>query len=237
MRKVERLALAVGALLVMVAIASTTLAVARKPPITAATIKAESEILAIHYKALDLYMATRAERQQDDTDEDTPWWLDLLMPAAPVADPEAASAEQAEESWEDPIEQVKQEFISSLQADLGLKNIRSIEKPQRRELHGVKRLKREFPKATILDFITTSVTVFPFNPFGSRYRFVYKAEARLIQPEASRVVWSAKCRYMGKARRLETFARDNGALLKTELESAAQECVETLYSAFLDKIE
>ncbi len=237
MSKVERLAPAVGALLVMVAIASTTLAVARKPSITAATIKAEPEILAIHYKALDLHMATRAERQEDDTDEDTPWWLELLMPTGPVADPEAASAEQAEESWEDPVEQVKQQFISSLQADLGLKNIRSVEKPQRRELHGLKRLKQEFPEATILDFITTFVSVSPSNPFGSRYRFVYKAEARWIQPETSRVGWSGKCRYHGAAHRLETFARDDGALLKTEVESATQECAETLYSTFLDKIE
>ncbi len=237
MSKVERLALAVGALLVLVAIASTTLAVARKTPIATATIKAEAEILAIHYKALDLHMLTRAERQQDDSDEDTPWWLVILMPTGPVADPEAASAEQAEESWKDPIEQVKQEFLSSLQAELGLKNIRSIEKPQRRELHAVKRLKRKFPEATILDFMTTTATVFAFNPYGSRYRFVYKAEARLIQPESSRAVWSVKCTYKGKAYRLETLARDDGALLKTELESAAQECVEILYAAFLDKIE
>ena len=290
MNKLEKFPLAVLVLFVVAGIANVTLAVPPEGATIIETLKAEPEILAIHYKPPKLKVTARAERAEDDifedlrmkleeavraeraeddilkdlrmkleeaasaeraeddipedllmkdeTTEDIPLWVEILdlLISDDVEDPDAESTERIEESWEDPIEQVKESFLSSLQADLEFQNIHSIERSQRRKFHRVKRLKERFPETTILDFITKSLSFNPKVFSGSRYRLMYRAQARLIQRQSSRAVWRGKCTYEGAAHRLKTFMSENGALLKEELENAQQKCARKLYSRFVEKI-
>ena len=218
--------------LVVVGIASVTLVTARKDPPTMKTMKAEPEILAIHYKPPSLEVTTLAELDDDDILDDAPWWAQVLL--SDPEDPDAKAAGQIEEIWEDPIEPVKKTFLSFLQTEEGFHNIRSIGKSQRRRLYNVKRLKEKFPGVMILDFTTTSLSFRPKVSTSRRYRLVYTAKARLIHPETSRAVWTANCGYVGTAHRLEAFVQKDAKLLKKALAKATQHCAEEFYVFFFD---
>ena len=236
MNKLNRFLFVVSAFILVTGIANVSLARQSKRSKTSEeTIKIEPEVIALHYESPGLDITTRAEKEEDDTLDDAPLWAQILFSGV-TEDPDAKYAELIENLWEDPIEEVKQGFVSSLEADLGLTNIRSIEKSQKRDNHKVNRLQRVFPETAILDFITNSISFVPKTLSSSRYRLGYKAEARLIQPQKSRPIWSENCSYAGTARRLETFLNEDGALLKEDLESAAQVCAEKLYSRFVEEI-
>ena len=236
MNKLNRFLFVVTALILVTGIANVPLArQSKRSKIIEETIKTEPEVIVLHYEPPGLDITTRAEKEEDDTLDDAPLWAQILFSGF-TEDPDAKYAELIENLWEDPIEKVKQGFVSSLEADLGLTNIRSIEKSQRRDNHKIKRLQKDFPETAILDFITKSISFVPKTLSSSRYRLGYKAEVRLIQPQNSRPIWSEKCSNAGAARRLETFLNEDGALLKKDLENAAQVCAENLYSRFVEEI-
>jgi len=245
MTKLNRLLFTVSVFIVMVGIANVDLArSSKRSKIIEETIKTEPEVVAIHYNPLKLIVITRNEQKVDEIAEDEPLLEKIgtyILLSNVIDDPDAENAEQIEGlSLEDPIENIKQGFLSSLEAGLGLKNIRPIEKSQGREFYGVRNWENSYPETPILDFLTTSLAIVPKSPSGDRYLLTYIAKVRLIRPYVSRwrsaKTWSEECLYVGAALRLETFLKEDGALLKDELENAAHKCSERLYSRFVEEI-
>ncbi len=88
--------------------------------------------------------------------------------------------------WDDPVLQVKDRFLVSLEAELGLKQIRVVRDP--REDDDLEKLKAEFGSSLILDFKTTNCEVKEPDQF-----IAYQARSRLIHLGDSKIIWQGVC--------------------------------------------
>jgi len=212
-------------------------ATAGTPPYTLAALRSEQEILVIHYRSPKLQLTTKAERATDeDALEILPFWISVWVDDVRSDDPEAESAERIEAAWKDPVARVKEALITKLQTKLGLENLRSRQSPVGRSEQKTARLKDRFGDTTVLDLMTQAIALAPVVETSQRYRLGLTIRARLIKPEASRVLWKGRCHYLGSAHTLKSFARHGGKLLDEELDSASRHCTRKLFEQLQEKL-
>ena len=103
-----------------------------------------------------------------------------------VAAVRSATGAPEDYCWDDPVLQVKDRFLVSLEAELGLKQIRVVRDP--REDDDLEKLKAEFGSSLILDFKTTNCEVKEPDQF-----IAYQARSRLIHLGDSKIIWQGVC--------------------------------------------
>jgi hypothetical protein len=136
-------------------------------------------------------------------------------------------------SLEDPVVAVKDRFLSSLDADLGIK-ASSVNEPLGKD--SLDELKTTFEKGMVFDFKTIQWMLFYFPTDWSHYRIAYSARSRLIRLEDSKILWQGVCEFIGKDPKTsptwEELTENNGALLKIKLKEAADACSKELLAQF-----
>lgn len=139
-------------------------------------------------------------------------------------------------SLEDPVLKVRDKFISSVGADLGLQEAGAFTEPLKDD--SIEGLKRRFGKGMVFDFKTTRWLLNYYPADLSHYRMTYGGRARLVSLEDSRVLWQGACRFsttkeMRASPTMEDLVADDGALLKTKLLEASDRCASELLRQFL----
>ncbi|MFI5343075.1 MAG: hypothetical protein ACHQUC_02520 [Chlamydiales bacterium] len=140
---------------------------------------------------------------------------------------------------EDPALQVKKRFLSSLESDLSLTNIKPIAEPSKSD--ELSELAKAFGKSTIIDFKTTRWFLTYFPTSWSRYRISYTATARLIQLEDTKIMWQGNCEFIGQdpetSPTWEELTANSGTILKAKMIEAANACAGDLLNQFFGKSE
>src|SRR5215831_4247685 len=140
-------------------------------------------------------------------------------------------------SLDDPILRVKAHFLTEVRTSLRLDTIDSVQTlPSSSDMDD---LRAAFSKGTLFDFQSTNWHLTDY-PLGY-YRIEYRARARLIRRDDSRVLWEGACNFAGKeptvSMTLDDFKANNAAILRQSLNEAPDACVQELLSQFLGKRE
>jgi len=201
-------------------------------------LKNAPEILAIHYHPYQNAVVFFASPQQPD---------DLRQFLAKL---EAKAA--------NPLPVVKEQFLSAIENNFGIKNIRVIKEPRfsrtitdphafywsvrktiRNTESDLEQLKRTFHKGMAIDFYTHKWWLIPYPEDETHYRFVYSVEARLIQIEKSAILWKGVCNivedYPSEKRLTLAKLMSDDLALKDRIAKAAEECATELFFQFSGK--
>jgi hypothetical protein len=176
----------------------------------------------------------------------------LLGPLAHIVAPPMANALQAEIErteaeaageqltteipLEDPVVRVKDLLISGLSAESGIGRIRPAATAM--DSDDLKSLKQALGSVTVLDVRTTSWGLRPYVIDPKTFLAHYGVKTRLIRLDQEKVLWRAEifCGFAGDrwfgAPTLEDLSADGGALLKTTMAKAAENCVAPLLARF-----
>ena len=140
-------------------------------------------------------------------------------------------------SIDDPIVRVKERFLFTLEKEYNFENIRSIKEPY--SSAKLAELKMIFREGLVIDFKTTRIGLNYYPSSWSHYHIDYQVRARLIRLEDSKILWQGVCRFVEKDPKtsptMDELTADNGALLKTKLDEAADSCGKELVTQFLGK--
>lgn len=166
-----------------------------------------------------------------------------LVPISPVGGVVAVVASAAEThrerldkmGLEDPILQVKNGFLASMQTSLPKTTLSAVPHPLPDD--DLEKLKRELGQGYLLDFKTTKWGI--LNNAMQVYSFaVYQSRARLVNLSAEKIIWQGVCHLVENdpiARpSILDFEADNGALFKAYLAKLATSCVAELNRQFTD---
>ncbi len=138
---------------------------------------------------------------------------------------------------EDPILNVQNHFLSSLETDLGLTNIRIVQESPSED--SIDELKRTVGNGMVIDFKTTQWMLYYYPTDWSHYRIAYSARGRLVRLEDSQIIWQGTCESVGQDPKtsptMNELIANNGALLKEVISEAANACAEQLSTHFLAK--
>lgn len=151
---------------------------------------------------------------------------------------ESAGDKMAKEyALEDPALRVQSRFLSSLEKDLGIKNIRIVQESPSKD--SIDDLKRTAGKGMVLDFKTTQWMLFYYPTDWSHYRIAYSARGRLVRLEEPKIIWQGTCEFIGQDPKtsptMDELVANNGALLKQKINEAADACAEQFWSHFLGR--
>lgn len=205
-------------------------------PTTRSLLAGQQEIVAIHYAPSPFAAQTPEVRNAASAGE--------LFGAIGGAIAGAVQASEAERvgsqlirdySLEDPILKIKRTFLDAVSRDLNIQNLLSAQDVFVDDDTG--QLKRKFQKGFVFDFKTTSWSLTPV-PFGpNNYRVQYKGRARLLSFPEGKVEWQGGCEADGKiessAPTLLQLVANSGAILKTQLGSTSDSCLEQLERQFM----
>lgn len=136
-------------------------------------------------------------------------------------------------SLEDPILRVKDRFVTALETEVGLKNLRTIPTPLGSD--SLDHLRAELGKGVVLDFKTLTPPpaggwALYAGIFWSTY--AYSARARLIRLDDSRILWQGLCKISEKIPPLRVLEEDDGQAFKTRIEESAVICARQLIQQF-----
>lgn len=142
-----------------------------------------------------------------------------------------------EYALEDPALRLQSRFLSSLEKELGIKDIRIFQKSPSGE--SIDELKGMIGKGMVLDFKTTQWMLFYYPTDWSHYRIAYAARGRLVRLEEPKIIWQGTCEFIGQDPKtsptMAELVANNGALLKQRINEAADACAEQLWSHFLGR--
>jgi hypothetical protein len=141
-------------------------------------------------------------------------------------------------SLEDPLIEVKQQFLNGLQENLSLKNIRSIS--QYRLNNNLPQLKRTYMQGLVLSFHTSTWKLIPYRCVKACYRLEYSVVARLIHVESENIAWQKECHAVVEEAYEEInpsakFRIDEMTITKLKRDQAATMCANDLLHDFLGK--
>ena len=166
-----------------------------------------------------------------------------LVPISPVGGVVAVVASATEThrerldkmGLEDPILQVKNGFLASMQTSLPKTILSEVSHPLPDD--DLEKLKTELGQGYLLDFKTTKWGI--LNNAMQVYSFaVYQSRARLVNLSEEKIIWQGVCHLVENdpiARpSILDFEADNGALFKAYLAKLATSCVAELNRQFAD---
>lgn len=136
---------------------------------------------------------------------------------------------------EDPILQVKNGFLASMQTSLPKTTLSEVPHPLPDD--DLEKLKRELGQGYLLNFKTTKWGI--LNNAMQAYSFaVYQSRARLVNLSEDKIIWQGVCHLAENdpiARpSIHDFEADNGTLFKQYLSKLATSCVAELNRQFTD---
>ena len=125
-----------------------------------------------------------------------------------------------------------------MEADLGFKNIRSVQEGFSND--DPADLKKSFEKGMVMDFKTLEWQLNYYPTDWSHFRVIYSARARLIRMEDSKITWQAFCNLTGEEPEkprptMDQLKENNYSLLKEKLNVAAEQCAHELIAQFSGK--
>ena len=134
----------------------------------------------------------------------------------------------------DPAPMVQERFVSALGQDPGITTIQSVQETPGNDDLG--ELKRVTGQGLVFDFKTTQWMLFYYPTDWSHYRIAYSARGRLVRLEDSKVIWLGTCEAIGQdptsSPTMDELTANNGALLKTKINEAAETCAQQLLTSF-----
>lgn len=153
---------------------------------------------------------------------------------------------------EDPLQIVKDQFLSTVGEELRLTNVRALGAQQFRPPYGVKhyaievsKLARTFGHGLMLEFQTTS---WALDVWGDEkwWQFTMRnadapallsnmARARLIDLDLEKVLWQANCDAHTERHTAEEWIANQHELLKTKRAEVAAQCAHQLIDKLLEK--
>lgn len=204
-------------------------------PATRSMLSGQEEVLAIHY-APSLFVAQTPEVRNAAS-------AGMLFGAVGGAIAGAVQASEAERigsqlvrdyGLEDPIIKIESTFLERISRNSNVQNLRSIHDVFAEDDPG--QLRKKFQQGFVFDFKTTSWSLTPV-PFGpNNYLVRYQGRARLLSFPEGKVEWQGICEADGKvessAPTLLQLVANSGAILKTQLASTAEPCIEQLERQF-----
>lgn len=133
--------------------------------------------------------------------------------------------------FSDPAQRVRQQFVSSLEARLALKNIRFADKPLLTD--DAAGLQDAFPEGVVLEFKTLDWQMLGLRR-GTAF-LSYQARARLVRPQDATVLWQGGCHSSTAFRKTlypAQWMENDAAVLRAELDKSADECAKDLLALF-----
>ena len=188
-------------------------------------VKAQPEIVAVHYPPSTPFTAATRERS-------------LVGGLLGVALYVAKGNEMVKDhNLEDPILQVKNNFLSAVVQNTGITSSRSIQEPQSED--SLDELQKALGKSLVIDFKTTEWVLSYIRFDWSHYRLRYLAQARLIRLNEPRIIWQGVCKVeedqLLANPTWDEIIANNASLLKAKMKEAANRCADQLIAQFLGK--
>lgn len=131
--------------------------------------------------------------------------------------------------WEDPIQQVKERFLSSLQRELGLTNLRA--EQFGRSQDDPEQLREELGEIVVVDFKTLDCK--RGSPEGGPEQLTaYTARSRLVQLENSQILWQGMCEF-SEVKQEDSLEGAPVTLKERSTEAVVHRCADQLVAQFL----
>ncbi|HET9489599.1 MAG TPA: hypothetical protein VFR64_07585, partial [Methylomirabilota bacterium] len=203
----------------------------------------DQEVVAVHYPAPSFFVRKTAPKGGQVVVAPL-----ILLPFAMATAAAQNSAQEAEEraagtelanevGLEDPVGGLKERLASRLAGGAGIRDIRSVAAAM--DSDDLKSLKQAFGSSkTVLDLKTTGWGLHYHVADPKTFVTLYRVRARLIRLDQEKVLWNAEvgCFFAGDRRfgtpTLDDLRADGGALLKTTMAKAAENCVAPLLARF-----
>jgi hypothetical protein len=130
----------------------------------------------------------------------------------------------------DPVNRVRDIFLQGLEGHLGAARLVQSEPLPDDEM---KALAKKFGGEVVLDFKTATWGLLSGYAASRPYQVVYFARARLLRPDAGRVLWQGQCQYDGRFPdgNLDDFDT-SPAVVEKKFAAAADACAKTLLAQF-----
>jgi len=209
----------------------------RIDPATQGMLATQQEIAAIHYPPAPFTAQTPEVRNAASAG--------MLFGAVGGAISGAVQASEAKQAGsqlvkdyglEDPILKIKTSFLAAVSRSSNLHNLNSVQEALPDD--DLVSLKRNFRQGFIFDFKTTAWSLNPAGPLSpNNYRVHYAGRARLIRFPEGKIEWQGVCEADAKiedsAPTLLQLVANSGAILKSQLNSASDACLEQLELQFM----
>ncbi len=145
---------------------------------------------------------------------------------------------------EDPTPALKTKFLANLTLELKLSNLRPID--QALTSDGFNDIKKAYKGGMVFDFKTVAWRINDGGLIFSthdwwylrfhRGKYVwYLVGGRLMRTEDSKILWQGVCEFKTPDIERDTLIENDGALLKTKLQEAADTCAADLWGQFQGK--
>jgi hypothetical protein len=228
--------LVVCSLTVAILIAACSSNEIRIAPAVYGSLKNEQQILAVHYIPAQFSAHTPEVMNAGGAA--------MMFGAVGGAVAGAIQAREAEESGrqivkdyglEDPMLQIKRTFLESVSREQSLQNLQSLNEAL--ESDNPEALRERFRKGLVFDFKTTSWSLNQAGPLSpNTYRVYYEGRVRLLRLPEGVIEWQSFCQSEGKieesAPTLLQVVANSGAILKSQLNSAADSCLRQIERQF-----
>ena len=137
--------------------------------------------------------------------------------------------------YEDPVKQVRDEFVSRLRNELKMSNFVIVDGPL--DDASPKSLGARFPDGIVLGF-TTEQWVLELAPLSSDYWIRYRASGMFFLPREKRYLWRELCGFVPKdsTAPLRDLAENSGEGLKSSLADIGRRCAEQLFQEIPERI-